>query len=478
MRILLMVIFVIPSMSFGAEMLLWNDHSGIVQAESCHVSYIESSQSKILGTNNNDIEIVQAHDANFNYQVYSGSLVSLVAADQESSIVKVLSYQGQQKADQLLLAKNGSLVKVNNHQIQDVGGKILTLSGESHRVFSDEFQSESINLSQTQNRDGYKIVNCFGNKYQVFNVLDGQTYSKISEVGINLEKANIAAHIHFRSKAFNNDQMIPSFGTDKFNLFAHVVCSESKEVDVMNNVHSLVLFKTRTGEEIIPFQGFDKEEAGGDKLIYQKVKFADREEGKNIGWILKKYIKLTSECPYIEPPAPEDDDQGDVQEINEFVFPLVQKPTHPYDSGMRKFGARRSQGRRLHAANDLYRKVNDAVVAVQNGKIIRPLYYFYLGTYAIEVKHDSGLVVRYGEISSKSPAGSSLGLGSIVKTKDIVGFIGRLNTGCCNPMLHFELYSGEGTGLLTDSNSPGKFKRRWDLLDPTNYLKDWEKSLP
>ena len=42
-------------------------------------------------------------------------------------------------------------------------------------------------------------------------------------------------------------------------------------------------------------------------------------------------------------------------------------------------------------------------------------------------------------------------------------------------MLHFELYSGEKTGSLTDRSSKAtKYQRRRDLMNPTPYLLKWE----
>ena len=40
-------------------------------------------------------------------------------------------------------------------------------------------------------------------------------------------------------------------------------------------------------------------------------------------------------------------------------------------------------------------------------------------------------------------------------------------------MLHFELFSGKGSGSLSGG---GEYKRRWDLLNPTERLRKWEKA--
>ena len=138
---------------------------------------------------------------------------------------------------------------------------------------------------------------------------------------------------------------------------------------------------------------------------------------------------------------------------------------------MRAFEASRSGGRR-HAACDLYRTTNEAAVSVAAGKVVRSQYYFYQGTYAIEVEHVGGKVARYGEITGKSASGT--GINQYVKAGQTIGYIGKVNSGCCTPMLHFEIYSGTADGDLTRSGN--KFNRRSDLLDPSPYLRDWERA--
>ena len=129
------------------------------------------------------------------------------------------------------------------------------------------------------------------------------------------------------------------------------------------------------------------------------------------------------------------------------------------------------RGGRLHAACDLYRFKNEPIMAVAPGTVLRPIYPFYQGTFALEVRHSGGFVVRYGEITGKVAAG--IRSGAPVSMGQVVGYMGKVNSGCCNPMLHFELYSGSRTGAL---NGGGKFRRRADLLDPTQYLRRWQET--
>jgi hypothetical protein len=51
-----------------------------------------------------------------------------------------------------------------------------------------------------------------------------------------------------------------------------------------------------------------------------------------------------------------------------------------------------------------------------------------------------------------------------------IAFVGKLN-GLSISMLHFEMYSGKGTGPLTVRTKP-PFMRRADLLDPAQRLTD------
>ena len=150
--------------------------------------------------------------------------------------------------------------------------------------------------------------------------------------------------------------------------------------------------------------------------------------------------------------------------VAEFIFPLRKRPTLDYKSGAREFGAARAGGKRKHAGCDLKVPKGTEILCMANGKVIRGPYPFYEGTYALEVQHENGLVVRYGEISAKVPQGISSGV-KVTQGQNIA-FVGQLNSG--NSMLHLEMYAGTKTGTLTQTGTP--YKRRADLLDPTSYL--------
>lgn len=87
------------------------------------------------------------------------------------------------------------------------------------------------------------------------------------------------------------------------------------------------------------------------------------------------------------------------------------------------------------------------------------------------MRHTGGKVVRYGEVTGKAAPGISLD--RTVAPGQVIGYVGKVNSGCCTPMLHFEMYSGAASGALSQGGN--KFNRRSDLIDPSSYLTDWEK---
>jgi murein DD-endopeptidase MepM/ murein hydrolase activator NlpD len=147
-----------------------------------------------------------------------------------------------------------------------------------------------------------------------------------------------------------------------------------------------------------------------------------------------------------------------------FIFPFAERPALDYKSGGRQFGASRSSGTRKHAGCDLKAPKGTEILSMANGEIIRGPAYFYEGTYALEVKHENDMVVRYGEISAHVP--QEIKAGAKVSKGQVIALVGQLHSG--NSMLHLEMYSGKGTGPLTQTGTP--FKRRADLIDPTLYL--------
>lgn len=145
-------------------------------------------------------------------------------------------------------------------------------------------------------------------------------------------------------------------------------------------------------------------------------------------------------------------------------FPLRNLPAHSYKTGARYFGAPRDGGKRRHAGCDLLAGPGTEILAMADGEVHQNMYFFYMGTNALEVRHGEGWIARYGEIASVE---SGIVKGAKVKRGQVIARVGRLDSG--SSMLHLEVYSGAGSGNLTvRGNQP--FQRRGDLADPTLYL--------
>jgi murein DD-endopeptidase MepM/ murein hydrolase activator NlpD len=148
------------------------------------------------------------------------------------------------------------------------------------------------------------------------------------------------------------------------------------------------------------------------------------------------------------------------------TFPLPFRPELSYKTGGRKFGAGREGGGRKHAACDLVVPKGTEIYAVEDGEVVRGPYDFYHGTDAIEFKlTGSGRIVRYCEIKGVA---DGVHVGKKLKEGDVIAYVGKMWK---DSMLHFEMYEGTAEGPLKDkSNKP--YKRRKDLMDPTQYLDD------
>ncbi len=125
----------------------------------------------------------------------------------------------------------------------------------------------------------------------------------------------------------------------------------------------------------------------------------------------------------------------------------------------------RAQARRVRSARP-------PVLAVARGLILRGPYKFYkaksgVWTYAIEVKHTKGYIVRYTEVGELA---EGIKTGVSVEEGQTIAYVGAAL------MLHFELYKGTEHGPLTDRSRAG-FQRRADLLDPTKFIDSLRQEL-
>lgn len=247
----------------------------------------------------------------------------------------------------------------------------------------------------------------------------------------------------------------------------YVICADTALVDVRDETFGRVAYRATHLEPVKQRQSFEvsstRQDVNGKTFVY--VLFPERSSPNNSGWVPESVIQTKTQCAVA------------LKAIRAspaavlWTFPTAKRPNQSYKTGARKFSAARDGGNRLHAACDIYRSAGDDALAVNSGTVIRDRYYFYQGTYAIEVKHSSGQIVRYGEITGKSAPG--VALSKTIKAGQTVGYVGKVNSGCCQPMLHFEMYSGTAKGALSQSGN--KFNRRQDLMDPTDLLSEWEK---
>lgn len=302
----------------------------------------------------------------------------------------------------------------------------------------------------------------------------------------------------------------------------NVLCIKTPMALVYDKDLKKVILLGRQYETVVQFQGYGQKEtspsryesltsyfdfgkrftefrnlfsAASFQATYVRVELTDREDEEadnNVGWIDKSLIKPKSKCAgYKAPVIAADKNAPEVKaaveaasnlpattglSLNCCLFPMKKHPTHSMTEGMRRFGAGRSNGARLHAAADLYQTQYQPVYAIAKGKVLRDRVPFYLGTNVTEIEHPGGFIARYGEMASASL--KPLKVGDTVKAGQLIGYIKKVNSrNVKNPMLHFELYTGKGSGPLTVEKRGNKFQRRSDLINPTQYLAQWEKSL-
>jgi murein DD-endopeptidase MepM/ murein hydrolase activator NlpD len=262
--------------------------------------------------------------------------------------------------------------------------------------------------------------------------------------------------------------------------FERIVCASSSNQQVRGSDLDRVLFTVPNFSPVKVFQGWGENKrtkrVEGQSVTFVKVQFP--EQGDKIGWIAESLTRARSRCEgaaitLLSAPAITRISDTSVRSLSDPAccqFPTKGEPTANYETEQRRFGASRSGGGRTHAACDLYRFKNEPIMSVAPGVVLRDPYPFYQGTYALEVRHNGGFVVRYGEITPKRVAG--VAANREVSMGQQVGYMGKVSSNCCEPMLHFELYSGAKTGSLNVGGN--KYKRRTDLMNPTSYLRRWE----
>lgn len=396
----------------AGETLIWTNGSGITTADNCQAESVSTAQVQTLGAEMNE-RLSKTNEVNA-YLTFPGT-----------SAVLTQSFWAAARND---------------------GGALTALNCETE------------NGSRT---------------YIAFAVYEPQSIAPFALVGVSAEETGIFQYeplkVHSTVQTTKAPLELPAGVTVTEGSPTNVVCISSGKLNVRDESLERVLYSVDPRTVVKVFQSFGErpeKTISGTTYSFVKVQFADRKESESTGWIPAQYVKSETECAS---PAPK---PLVATATSTWVFPTIARPTDSYLEGMRRFNASRSGGKRSHAACDLYRVKDEAAVAVTSGTIIRDRYYFYEGTYAIDIKHTGGKIARYGEITGKKAG--SLKLNSSVKAGQTVGYIGKVNSNCCKPMLHFELYSGTASGSLSQSGN--KYGRRKDLIDPTKLLRELEKS--
>jgi murein DD-endopeptidase MepM/ murein hydrolase activator NlpD len=175
------------------------------------------------------------------------------------------------------------------------------------------------------------------------------------------------------------------------------------------------------------------------------------------------------------------------------TFPLPTIPPKSYQPPLdTAFGNERQW--QAHAACDLIAPAGTEIYAVEGGTVwYGPREFFLSGpqhrengkgvcnagakcimTYEIAIIHDN-FIVRYGEVGIRQAPGITSG--ARVSEGQLIGWVGSQ---AVHTMLHFEMYSNttDRSSLTQEYNkqylafpkTKKNFKRRKDLIDPTNYL--------
>ena len=137
----------------------------------------------------------------------------------------------------------------------------------------------------------------------------------------------------------------------------------------------------------------------------------------------------------------------------------------PHGNWERRFGANRDD--HTHAGVDLYANNGDILVATENGTIIGAQT-FHLGTDALLLQTDSGIVILYGEADPKSWKEFGIAKGSRVRAGQPIARVGCMVgtwKNCDSHMLHLETYIAG-----TEQNKRWTGSPPFGLLDPTRYL--------
>lgn len=514
-----------PVQATDLPLFYWDNQAGLVDAKHCEVKTLETSPfrvSQYTGRGKSETENLRNRNGVRQSHLLNGSLLTLENGKGKTGYFSVrvlgvpLLERGREHRWYTSRGDKGFLFEQSLRPVEDY---IFLPKNISKSTYTESFQNSQWKVLYGQT---YLQVKCpehqKNREYLIFQVQkenNQKVLKDIAKVGIHFEETSLFSHMLTLERDFekedpqrmidglldthysmrpqakpenykSNEVELPPIKVEQENGTANrvdglkqVVCTSGTSLNIRDESLDNIIFQAYTGDVVVARQSFENENKeitlNGQKFEFIAVNFPGKEgQDQKLGYAAKNFIMAESDCPFVRKNnvirGPETTITGlDDEKCCE--FPTVKKVTHAYTSGMRMFGARRGGGKRSHAAADLYRFKDEPILAVAPGTVVRDLYFFYQGTYALEVVHSGGFLVRYGEITNKSPQG--VRRGATVKMGQNVGYMGVVNSGCCRPMLHFELFKGNKTGSLSQSNRP--YNRRSDLMNPTPYLLRWER---
>ena len=208
---------------------------------------------------------------------------------------------------------------------------------------------------------------------------------------------------------------------------------------------------------------YEKTDEDGNKSIeWCKDKKSCPKDGRYLGEKGCTYNQETGHITYYQSDGRISHYRGHVQNSNtNGSYPLGEMSAS-FHNGSAKFGS--SRGNRKHAGCDMYSSEGTPVFSIKDGRVTELSGNYYKGSSAIAINHGS-FTARYCEIV---PA-FDLNIGTDVSEGQFLGITMPLNIQQTNNcMLHFEMYSNQAAGPLTQQG--GDYRRRSDLMDPTSYL--------
>ncbi len=535
----LIIAILLPQSLFAGPIApyIWSDSKGFLIADtSCQTKQIDQVPFFVSQKPNSQLNASsKLSRLNFLSAILPTNLVdrSLITATNapnpaDGSLVRVISVpKNANYLNSMNISKAGDTGYLAKESLQEIDNFIIEVIDltPSTSQFKAPFHVQKSFWQASVNNEKFVTLVC-GNitkpvSYVLFDIYDSTSTDPIAQVGLNPYETKILSSIYVYTSDEANQVIstevpaeeptqkpLPSSGTGKNVRLAplkptppppnspsknpkdtidvpisegdleYVICSEEKTSMVFGKDLKTPIFTAKQFESIIPSQSWDEKQ----KTTHLNVQFPNRKITPNTGWVPRSLVQLRSECAPLKKDSSSDENaivndslktlDPKVSQKDCCKFPTKQRPFESYTDGTQQFRAKRNKGKRRHAGCDLYRKKGEAAVAVASGTIIRRLYYFYQGVFALEVKHPK-FIARYGELLGNAAKGVSKGK-NVVAGQDI-GYIGKVNSGCCAPMLHFEMYKGTSHGALTRYRLP-PYDRRPDVMNPTDFLRLWEKS--